>query len=800
MANDKRFIAKNGILTTETVTAGFFSGDGTSVTNVDAELLDGQEGAFYQNASNLNAGTINDARLPATITSNITGNAATATRWATARTLSLTGAVTGSTSIDGSGNVSISTTATADPTLTLNGDVSGSATFTNLTDATLTVTVANDSHTHAFNNLTGKTSGSGDYSTTGNLESGRGSGGVALTINDSQGNANVTFNHANGVAEQAGNVGRIVVNTDSTTGASMDFEIDNNATAGTVTLSPVFSVTPSGVTLSTGTYSGNGSGLTSLNASNISSGTISDARLPATISSNITGNAATATRWATARTITLSGAVTGSTSIDGTGNVSIATSATSDPTLTLSGDATGSATFTNLGNATLSVSVNGGNATTLDSLDSTAFLRSNANDTHTGSVLTINNNLDMVGPIRHSGDGDTYLQFHAADQWRVVTGGAERVEVTNAGTTVRNGLTVDSGTSSTLSVLCDDGGEATINAMGGGQGTGILYAGQSTTHGGGVFYNGDSTPAFATGEGSDRISFFRREASANEVVFSYSFSSNTVDFRGSITSTGDVSASTFTGNGAGITSVNAATLDSINSTSFLRSDATDTMSGRLDYTATDPINTGRGINGGYGNTTGSGSDWGANIWSIGNSWDGAGTGPSYTLDASQYGMSWLRGTHPSAVGVVGEGLYCYQAGNRFAAMGSAGTLFDTIVRATGDVVAFYSDERLKNFHGKIDNALDKVTALNGYYFTENEVAKSLGYNNDEVQLGVSAQEVKAIFPEAVAVAPISYSDGVDEEYLTVKYEKLVPALIEAIKEQQSQIDELKQMVNNLSKS
>jgi hypothetical protein len=73
----------------------------------------------------------------------------------TARSISLTGAVTGSTSFDGSGNVSIATTATADPTLTLAGDASGSATFTNLGNATLTVTVADDSHNHIISNIDG---------------------------------------------------------------------------------------------------------------------------------------------------------------------------------------------------------------------------------------------------------------------------------------------------------------------------------------------------------------------------------------------------------------------------------------------------------------------------------------------------------------------------------------------------------------------------------------------------------------------------------------------------------------------
>ena len=76
-------------------------------------------------------------------------------KWKSARTLSLSGAVTGSVSMDGSGNVSLSTTATADPTLTLTGDVSGSATFTNLGNATLSVTIADDSHNHTIANIDG---------------------------------------------------------------------------------------------------------------------------------------------------------------------------------------------------------------------------------------------------------------------------------------------------------------------------------------------------------------------------------------------------------------------------------------------------------------------------------------------------------------------------------------------------------------------------------------------------------------------------------------------------------------------
>lgn len=118
------------------------------------------------------------------------------------------------------------------------------------------------------------------------------------------------------------------------------------------------------------------------------------------------------------------------------------------------------------------------------------------------------------------------------------------------------------------------------------------------------------------------------------------------------------------------------------------------------------------------------------------------------------------------------------------------------IRATNDVTAYYSDPRLKDFEGTIDNALDKVMRLNGYYFKENETAKSLGYSNDRRQVGLSSQEVEAVLPEVVTNAPINANfEGAD--YKTVYYEKLVPLLIEAIKEQQTMIDKLQKKVDEL---
>jgi hypothetical protein len=114
-----------------------------------------------------------------------------------------------------------------------------------------------------------------------------------------------------------------------------------------------------------------------------------------------------------------------------------------------------------------------------------------------------------------------------------------------------------------------------------------------------------------------------------------------------------------------------------------------------------------------------------------------------------------------------------------AASGTAGE-----IRATNDITAYYSDDRLKTKLGNIENALEKVVGLSGFYYEPNEVAQALGYEVKK-QVGVSAQSVQAVMPEVVKPAPI------DEQYLTVQYEKLVPLLIEAIKELKAEVDALK---------
>jgi hypothetical protein len=146
---------------------------------------------------------------------------------------------------------------------------------------------------------------------------------------------------------------------------------------------------------------------------------------------------------------------------------------------------------------------------------------------------------------------------------------------------------------------------------------------------------------------------------------------------------------------------------------------------------------------------------------------------------------------------AGAALGLMKVGSFGVGTASSGTAGE--IRATNNITAYYSDERLKNFIGKISNALEKVNSLNGYYYKENSKAKELGYNNDSLQVGISAQEVEKILPEIVTLAPIDCATDsagktiskTGENYKTVYYEKLIPLLIEAIKELSLEIEKLK---------
>jgi hypothetical protein len=120
------------------------------------------------------------------------------------------------------------------------------------------------------------------------------------------------------------------------------------------------------------------------------------------------------------------------------------------------------------------------------------------------------------------------------------------------------------------------------------------------------------------------------------------------------------------------------------------------------------------------------------------------------------------------------------------------------IRATNNITAYYSDKRLKTNIKQIENALDKVNRISGVTFTSNEEAAKYGYTDTKTQVGVIAQEVEEVLPEVVVPAPFDIGkneDGTEysksgENYKTVKYEKIVPLLIEAIKELTAKVEML----------
>ena len=122
---------------------------------------------------------------------------------------------------------------------------------------------------------------------------------------------------------------------------------------------------------------------------------------------------------------------------------------------------------------------------------------------------------------------------------------------------------------------------------------------------------------------------------------------------------------------------------------------------------------------------------------------------------------------------------------------------DGDLHVEGDVTAYsttVSDIRLKDNVETIDNALDKVCKLRGVEYTWNR-----GSRKDTKDLGVIAQEVEKVLPEIVKEKKMPLIDDSDTKYKSVDYEKITAVLVEAVKEQQAQIDELTTILEEVTK-
>jgi hypothetical protein len=160
---------------------------------------------------------------------------------------------------------------------------------------------------------------------------------------------------------------------------------------------------------------------------------------------------------------------------------------------------------------------------------------------------------------------------------------------------------------------------------------------------------------------------------------------------------------------------------------------------------------------------------------------GGGTGSSFTLSIGQ------------AVATTSD--------VQFRSIG-VGTTPDTSntgsIRATGDITAFFSDERLKEDITLISDPITKINMLRGVHYVPNDVAVSYGYSKDK-KVGVIAQDIEQVLPEIVVPAPFDIDENGNsisgENYKTVQYDKIIPLLIEAIKELSVQVEDLKSKIN-----
>jgi len=537
------------------------------------------------------------------------------------------------------------------------------------------------------------------------------------------------------------------------------------------------------IDIGSSTFTGNGSGLTTLNADELDSGTVAGARLGGNQSMDgvktfTDTSAATNTTTGAVRvgggmgvagdlyagslnTANGSGIQALNATNLGSGTVPNARIDGTYSNLTGTGALNAGSISTGFGNINIGTSTFTGNgsgltnvdAETLDGIDGANFVRSDEADTMAGLLTMSHAGDEMIRLADTSASGSPYISFYQATDRRgyiQYADSGDKIQIVNEGGNTR--LEVDGGTNG----LVFNDGTASYT---------VWHAGND---GAGSGLNADQL------DGLSSASFIRADANDDFT--------GTLGGTGSISITGNVTANTFSGDGSGLTGISADdanTLDGIDSTGFLRTN------GAHNSTATQVFtNSGTAFRGTQG-TMGDNDQWrfggaatGSNAGYLEIATGDDGTEPHY---------------HRQYTGV-------FSSLTRTATIldGSGNTLFP------GEVTAYSSDARLKTNIENIPNALDKVKALNGvlYNWTNEGHKWGLDVDTEKREVGLLAQEVQEVLPEAVAPAPFDIDTDTGEsksgnDYLTVKYERIAPVLIEAIKEQQKEIDELKAIVQKL---
>jgi hypothetical protein len=192
---------------------------------------------------------------------------------------------------------------------------------------------------------------------------------------------------------------------------------------------------------------------------------------------------------------------------------------------------------------------------------------------------------------------------------------------------------------------------------------------------------------------------------------------------------------------------------------------------------------------------------------------GQGDGILYVGQGGNYGGGILYrgdGTHPSEMGNFSSDvitLFRNEADSASPVIYWSYNSNNAAIIGTWTTSA--SDRRLKENIRPITGSIDKIKAITGVHFDWNDKSVEVQLNSAEDhakgitknKVGVIAQEVQAVLPEAIQHAPFDaakrVSDVPDDPYLTVDYESLIPLLIEGVKEQQTIIEDLKARIEAL---
>jgi hypothetical protein len=475
------------------------------------------------------------------------------------------------------------------------------------------------------------------------------------------------------------------------------------------------------------------------------------------------------------------------------------------------------------GVSSFKISWGGGAGTTKPQLITDADVRLNI-DGPTG-VATFSNNIIIPANIQHAGDTNTYFGFHANDQWRVVTSGVERLEVNDSAISLKRNTNVtghlvvsgdltvngDLVTLNTTNLSIEDkviqvAKNATTNALADesgiafGNSAQLLY--DNTTD---ALYvkdcaglNGSSiksntitaTQIAADAVGASELANNAVDTAAisNKAITAVKIADNTIT--ATQIAANAVGSSEIAANAVGASEIAA---DAVGS-SEIAANAVGASEIAANAVGASELNvSGNGSVGQVLKTDGDGTFSWVNQTP-------AYTHPSFTAGTagSSTAIPVITVNNQGHVTSLTTQAVEIPSSSDFVQTASGAQTMQGYLQVKGqnssaqsiiadfDIVAMAnaSDERLKENVVKIDSALDKVCSLEGFYFDWNNEARKFGIKLERKEVGLSAQATEKVLPEAVKTF-----DNSDYKY--INYEKLVPVLVEAIKDLKSEIEELK---------